>query len=81
MEIQQEVSLNNLKNRVGNTYECIVENITEEGDYYIARSYMDVPSEDGVIYVKYNPEYMIMNYLILMIMNVKNILKIRKDTV
>ena len=63
MEIQQEVSLNNLKNRVGNTYECIVENITEEGDYYIARSYMDVPSEDGVIYVKYDPEYMINEFV------------------
>ncbi len=63
MEIQQSVSLSNLKNRVGNTYECIVENITEEGDYYIARSYMDVPSEDGVIYVKYNPEYMINEFV------------------
>ena len=63
MEIQQKVSLNNLKNRVGNTYECIVENITEDGEYYIARSYMDVPSEDGVIYVKYNPEYMINEFV------------------
>jgi ribosomal protein S12 methylthiotransferase len=63
MEIQQEVSLNNLKNRIGNIYECIVENITEDGDYYIARSYMDVPSEDGVIYVKYNPEYMINEFV------------------
>lgn len=63
MEIQQEVSLNNLKNRVGNTYECIIENITEDGEYYIARSYMDVPSEDGVIYVKYNPEYMINEFV------------------
>ena len=63
MEIQQEVSLNNLKNRVGNTYECIIENITEEGDYYIARSYMDVPSEDGVIYVKFNPEYMVNEFV------------------
>jgi ribosomal protein S12 methylthiotransferase len=63
MEIQQNVSFNNLKSRIGNTYECIVENITEEGDYYIARSYMDVPSEDGVIYVKYNPEYMINEFV------------------
>ena len=63
MEIQQMVSLNNLKNRVGNTYECIVENITEDGEYYVTRSYMDVPSEDGVIYVKYNPEYMINEFV------------------
>ena len=63
MEIQQEVSLNKLKNKIGKVYECIVENITEDGEYYIARSYMDVPSEDGVIYVKYNPEYMINEFV------------------
>ena len=63
MEIQQEVSLNNLKEKIGNTYECIIENITEDGEYFIARSYMDVPSEDGVIYVKYNLEYMINEFV------------------
>ncbi len=63
MEIQQTVSFNNLSNKVGNVYECIVENITEDGEYYVARSYMDVPSEDGVIYVKYNPEYMINEFV------------------
>jgi len=47
----------------GKVYECIIENITEEGDYYIARSYMDVPSEDGVIYVKYDSEYMINEFV------------------
>ena len=40
-----------------------LENITEDGQYYIGRSYMDVPSEDGVIYVKYNSEYMINEYV------------------
>ena len=63
MEIQQKVSLNNLSNKVGNVYECIVENISEDGEYYIARSYMDVPSEDGVIYVKYDSEYMINEFV------------------
>ncbi len=63
MEIQQVVSTNNLKDKVDNIYECYVENITEDGEYYICRSYMDVPSEDGVIYVKYNPEYMINEFV------------------
>lgn len=63
MEIQQVVSLNNLRNKVGKVYECLIENITEDGEYYIARSYMDVPSEDGVIYVKYNPEYMVNEFV------------------
>jgi len=43
MEIQQEVSTNKLKDKVGNVYECLIENITEDGEYFIARSYMDVP--------------------------------------
>jgi ribosomal protein S12 methylthiotransferase len=68
MEIQQNVSLNNLKSKVGNIYECIIENITDDGDY-IARSYMDVPSEDGVIYVKYNPEYMFNEFVNVKITN------------
>ena len=69
MEIQQNVSLNNLKNKVGKVYECLIENITEDGEYYIARSYMDVPSEDGVIYVKYNPEYMVNEFVNVKIIN------------
>lgn len=63
MEIQQVVSKNNLVSKIGETYECLIENITEDGEYYIARSYMDVPSEDGVIYVEYNPEYMINEFV------------------
>ena len=51
MEIQQGISTNNLHNKVGKKYECLIENITDDGDYYIGRSYMDVPSEDGVIYI------------------------------
>lgn len=63
MEIQQNVSLNNLKNKVNKTYRCILENVSDDFEYFIARSYMDVPSEDGVIYVKFNPEYMINEFV------------------
>lgn len=59
MGIQQEVSKDNLLGKIGNVYDCLIENITEDGKYFIGRSYMDVPSEDGVIYIKYNPMYMI----------------------
>ena len=63
METQQSVSLENLKSKIGKVYECLIENITEDGEFYIARSYMDVPSEDGVIYVKYDSEYMINEFV------------------
>ena len=67
MEIQQDISRNNLKNKVGKEFECMIENITEDGEYYIGRSYMDVPSEDGVIYIEFNPEYMINEFVIVKI--------------
>ena len=63
MEIQQSVSIDNLRNKIGNVYECLIENITEDGEYYIGRSYMDVPSEDGVVFIKYNSEYMINEFV------------------
>lgn len=63
MEIQQEVSKDNLLGKIGNVYDCLIENITEDGKYFIGRSYMDVPSEDGVIYIKYNPMYMINEFV------------------
>ena len=62
MEIQQEVSKDILQTRIGNEYECLIENITEDGNYFIARSYMDVPSEDGVIYIKYNSSVMVNDF-------------------
>lgn len=63
MEIQQEVSKDNLLGKIGNVYDCLIENITEDRKYFIGRSYMDVPSEDGVIYIKYNPMYMINEFV------------------
>ncbi|MBQ8659367.1 MAG: 30S ribosomal protein S12 methylthiotransferase RimO [Bacilli bacterium] len=52
MKIQQKVSAENLKSKVGKTYECLIENVSEDGEYLIGRTYMDVPSEDGVVYIK-----------------------------
>ncbi len=63
MEIQQKVSKELLSKRIGNVYECLIENITDDGKYFIGRSYMDVPSEDGVIYIEFNPEYMINEFV------------------
>ena len=63
MEIQQKVSKELLSKRIGNMYECLIENITDDGKYFIGRSYMDVPSEDGVIYIEFNPEYMINEFV------------------
>ena len=52
MTNQQKISREKLKNFIGKQYEVLIEGITGDKKYYIARSYMDVPEIDGYIYVK-----------------------------
>lgn len=54
MLAQQEVLNEIVPNRLGKTYEVIVEDITENEEYFICRSYMDAPDIDPRIYLKVN---------------------------
>ena len=63
MILQQEISRKKMKEKIGKSYEVIVENISDNGQYCIGRSYMDVPSEDGVIYVDYDPSIVLNEYI------------------
>ena len=56
MQIQAEVSEENEKKYIGKELEVILEERSFDGKYYIARSYMDVPDIDGVIFVKCDDE-------------------------
>ena len=50
MALQQKISKEVLESKVGKTYEVLLEDITDDGEYFIGRTYMDVPSEDGVAF-------------------------------
>jgi ribosomal protein S12 methylthiotransferase len=63
MFIQQNVSKELMKDKIGKEYTCLIENMTEDGEYYIARTYMDVPSEDGVVYIKYDSSIMVNEFV------------------
>ena len=52
MEIAQKASKENLQKTLGKTYEVIIESKTFDNKYYIGRTYMDIPNEDGVVFVK-----------------------------
>lgn len=54
LEIQKDISKELNSKKVGNVYEVIVENVTEDNKYFSCRSYMDAPDVDGRIYVKLN---------------------------
>lgn len=52
MEIAQKSSKENLQKTLGKTYEVLIEAKTFDNKYYIGRTYMDIPNEDGVVLVK-----------------------------
>ena len=54
MSIQQKVSNENLKNKIGKNVEVLIEAISFDGKYLIGRTSQDVPEEDGIIYVENN---------------------------
>ena len=54
MEIQQIISNDNLKNKIGKEYEVLVENVSFDGKYLIGRTKQDVPEIDGNVYIKNN---------------------------
>lgn len=54
MSLQKDISEELQKQKVGNTYKVLIETTTFDNKFYIGRSYMDVPSEDGVIYMENN---------------------------
>ena len=51
MALQQDVSKEQLLKKIGRTYEALIENITTDGKFYMARTYMDVPDMDGVCWI------------------------------
>jgi ribosomal protein S12 methylthiotransferase len=51
MSLEQKISKIKLEEKIGNIYETLIESETTDGKFYIGRSYMDIPNEDGVIYI------------------------------
>jgi len=54
MSIQQEISRNNLSQKIGQEFEALVENISFDKKYLIGRTSKDVPDIDGIVYIKFD---------------------------
>ena len=57
MTEQAKISLESLKEKIGKEFEVLIEDYTEDGRYLIGRTYMDIPEEDGVIYIDNTPDF------------------------
>ena len=52
MELQREISRQNIKNKIGKECEVLIEDISFDSKYYIGRTMQDVPEVDGLVYIK-----------------------------
>lgn len=57
MKEQQKISKKNNEQLIGKELECMIEGITDDGECYISRSYMDVPNEDGIVFIEKSKTY------------------------
>lgn len=55
-DVQKEISLEKNKQRLGKEYEVIVEDVSEDDEYFICRSMLEAPDVDGRIYIKIDEE-------------------------
>lgn len=54
MLLEQQISKIKLEEKIGNEYEAIVDGFSDDGKFICARSYMDIPNEDGTIFINNN---------------------------
>ena len=72
MSLEQKISKSKLEEKIGNTYEAVVDGISDDGRYICARSYMDIPNEDGTIFIKNNKKAKPGNFIKCKITGVRN---------
>ena len=71
MSLQQKIAQIKLEEKIGNEYVALIEGLTSDSKYYIARSYMDIPDEDGVIFIENSEEIKIGEFVNCIITDVK----------
>ena len=54
MALAKQISRIKLEEKIGSTYEAVVDGYSDDGKFICARSYMDIPNEDGTIFIKNN---------------------------
>ncbi len=70
MELAQKISKQKLQDKIGQEYEMLIETETFDKRYYVGRTYMDIPEEDGLVFI---PKSNIQNtWIRIKITNVKN---------
>ncbi len=63
MSLQNEISKLKSQNKIGKTYKALIEGTSNDGRYYIARTYMDIPETDGILFIEKKEENLEGNFV------------------
>ena len=63
MTIQNKIAKESLEKRIGNIYDCLIEDVSDDEIYFVGRTYMDSPDTDGIIYVARTEEDLINKFV------------------
>ncbi len=72
MKTAQKKSKENLEKLIGREYKALIENISFDNRFYIGRTYMDIPEEDGVIFIKNAKDNLIGKFVNCKVTQIKN---------
>ncbi len=72
MTLEQQISKIKLEEKIGNIYEALVDGFSDDGKFICARSYMDIPNEDGTIFIKNNGKVKTGDFIKCKIISVRN---------
>ena len=72
MSLEKQISKIKLEEKIGNTYLALVDEVTKDGKTAIGRSYMDIPDEDGVIFIKCDKSTKVGDFIKVKITDVKD---------
>ena len=72
MALQREVSKEILEEKIGKSYVAMIEKTSFDNRYYIGRTYMDVPEEDGVVFIEKDKEVEIGSFVKCKVIGVKD---------
>ena len=63
MAEQQGISKDFNNSLIGKEFECLIDGIADDDKYYIARTYMDVPETDGLVFVEAEKSHQVGDFI------------------
>ena len=72
MKLQNKISVERNNKLINNEFCCVVDDYIQDDDCYIGRTYMDIPNEDGVIFINTSKDHSIGDFVTVKVTDAKD---------